>query len=197
MYGLRTSPRAWNKTIDKALKDLHFKPTISDPCMYARWKDGKLHLILVYVDDILIASEDVDFIEEIKAGVCDKFDMTDMGELDNFLNAKITRTDEKISISQTHYCQEVLNNFDFLVEGKSAKTPLPADAVSQLSEQEHPTVAEAKEVATYPYRQIVGSLLYLAMYTKPEISYAVGVLSRFNDKKTVASCRLATHLLRY
>ena len=44
---------------------------------------------------------------------------------------------------------------------------------------------------------MVGSLLYLAMYTKPEISYAVGVLSRFNDKKTAASCALATHLLRY
>ena len=52
-------------------------------------------------------------------------------------------------------------------------------------------------VASYPYRQIVGSLLYLAMYTKPEISYAVGVLSRFNDKTTRAACHLATHLLRY
>jgi len=52
-------------------------------------------------------------------------------------------------------------------------------------------------IRAFPYRQVIGALLYLAMYTKPEISYAVGVLSRFNDKKTEASCKLAAHLLRY
>jgi hypothetical protein len=65
---------------------------------------GKLYLILVYVNGILIASEDEDYISEIKKGICAEYDMTDIGELDNFLNAKITRTREKISISQTHYC---------------------------------------------------------------------------------------------
>jgi hypothetical protein len=62
LYGLRTSLKSWNKTIDKTLKGLHFEPTVSDPCLYSRWMGGKLPLILVYVDDILIASENEDYI---------------------------------------------------------------------------------------------------------------------------------------
>jgi hypothetical protein len=59
----------------------------------------------VYVNDILIASEDEDYISEIKKRICAEYNMTDMEELDNFLNEKITRTHENISISQTHYCK--------------------------------------------------------------------------------------------
>jgi hypothetical protein len=67
----------------------------------------------VDVDDILIASEEEGYISIM-------YDMTDIGQLDNFLNAKITKTCEKISINQTHYYLEVLNTFDFLVQGRIA-----------------------------------------------------------------------------
>ena len=197
LYGLRTSPRSWNKEIDKTLKSLHFKPTVADPCLYSRWSGGKQYLVLVYVDDILIAGERVEHINEIEKGICDKYAMTDMGELDNFLNADFTQTTEKITIDQTHYCREVLDTFKFLVRGKTSKTPLPTDALEQLAAGLDVTEDKDEDVRSYPYRQVVGALLYLAMYTKPEISYAVGVLSRFNDKKTAASCKLATYLLRY
>jgi hypothetical protein len=159
--------------------------------------NGRLHLILVYVDDVLIASNDVAYIKRIKQDICNVYAMKDMGELNSFVNSKITRTQDEISISQSHYCRDVVDSFDFLVQGKTAKTPLPSDAIEQLAEFYEPTDDEQAEVNRYPYRQIIGSLLYLAMYTKPEISYAVGVLSRYNDKSTVASCKLATHLLRY
>jgi hypothetical protein len=197
LYGLKSAPKSWNKTIDKTLKGLHFKPTVSDPCLYSRWAGGKQYLILVYVDDILIAGERVEHIQEIKDSICEKYAMTDMGELDNFLNANITQTAEKITVDQTHYCKQVLDTFDFLVKGKTAVTPLPADAVKKLADGVDMTEEHDADVRSYPYRQVVGSLIYLAMYTKPEISYAVGVLSRFNDKKTTAACELATHLLRY
>ena len=171
LYGLRSSPRSWNKTIDKTLRGLNFMPTVSDPCLYSRWAVGKLHLILVYVDDILIASEDDRYIDQIKKDICDEYDMTDMGELDNFLNAKITRTRDKITISQTHYCREVLKKFDFLVRDKVTKSPLPSDALEQLAQASEMTPSEQSDVDSYPYRQIIGALLYVAMYTntKPEI----------------------------
>jgi hypothetical protein len=64
----------------------------------------------VYVDDnILIASED----EGYKNENCAEYDMTVMGKLDNFLNAKITRACEKISITPMHCCLEVLKTFTF------------------------------------------------------------------------------------
>jgi hypothetical protein len=89
LYGLRTSPNSWDKTIDKKLRELHFKPTVSDSCfLHSKWVIGKLHLILVHMDDILIASKDEDYILEIKKGTCAEYNMTDMGELDNFLNSQ-------------------------------------------------------------------------------------------------------------
>ena len=196
LYGLRTSPRSWNRTLDKTLRGMHFTATISDPCLYYRWRKGVLTIILVYVDDILIASIDTQYIEMIKKDICNQYAMTDMGELDNFLNAKITRTREKITVCQTHYCRSILEHFQFLVQNKSTKTPLPSDALEQLASEDY-TATESEEVKSYPYRQVIGALLYLAMYTKPEISYAVSMLSRFSDKKTATSCKLATHLLRY
>jgi hypothetical protein len=105
LYGLKSAPKSWNKTIDKTLRGLHFKPTVSDPCLYSRWSGGKQYLILVYVDDILIAGEREEHIEEIKASICSQYAMTDMGPLDNFLNANITQTPVKITVDQTHYCK--------------------------------------------------------------------------------------------
>jgi hypothetical protein len=198
LYGLRTSPKSWNKTIDKTLRGLHYEPTVSDPCLYIRWVGGKLYLILVYVDEILVvASEDEGYILKIKKEIWAEYNMTDMGEFDNFLNAKITRTREKISINQTYYCKEVLTTFDFLVQGKTSKSPLPIDAIKQLAAPYTMTPKEQAKVDSYPYRQIIGALLYVTMYTHPEISYAVGVPSRYNNTRTYASCKLATHLLRY
>jgi hypothetical protein len=72
-----------NKTIDKIHKGLHFEPTVLDPCLYISWARGKLHLILVYVDDILISSKDENFISRIKKVICAKYDVTDMEDLDN------------------------------------------------------------------------------------------------------------------
>jgi hypothetical protein len=61
-------------------------------------------LLAVYVDDIMIASANLEYIKEIKKQFCKKFDnMTDMGELDHFLNIRITRTEEFIRMNQSVY----------------------------------------------------------------------------------------------
>jgi hypothetical protein len=100
LYGLRSSPRAWNKHLDKNIKSLNFKPCVLDPCLYFRWHEGKLALILVYVDDILIAHQDLSYIVAIKDMFCNTFDMTDMGEMNHFLNIKITRTTDYLRMDQ-------------------------------------------------------------------------------------------------
>ena len=111
LYGLRQSPRQWNKMLDKFIKSLHFTPCMTDPCLYYRWHDGHLHLILVYVDDIIIASANVAYILEIKQRFTARFDMTDCGELNHYLNVHITRTSAYIGMDQTAYCEKVLEKF--------------------------------------------------------------------------------------
>jgi hypothetical protein len=200
LYGLRTSPKAWNKTIDKSLKRLHYKPTISDPCLYYRRHNGTVHFILVYVDDILIFSADIAYISHVKQELLKEYEMTDAGEIDNFLNIRVNRDwkEREITLDQTHYCQQILEQYDFLVYGQKRKSPLPLDASKLLSIPDDDLSAEQIEFRDhFPYRQVVGALLYLGMYTRPNIAYAVGVLARFGAAPTYNACYCASHVLQY
>jgi hypothetical protein len=100
---------------------------------YSRWVKEKLYMILVYVNDVQIASEDEDYILETKKEICAEYNMTDMKKLDKFLNTKITRARENNNISHTHYCLEVLNIFDFLVQGRTAKSLPPIDEIEKIT----------------------------------------------------------------
>jgi hypothetical protein len=199
LYGLRASPRNWNKHLDKYIKSLHFTPSILDPCLYYRWKDGKLALILVYVDDILIAYKDLSFICTIKESFLSTFDMTDMGEMQHFLNIKITRTTNSLRMDQTTYAMKILAKFAaYLGKSKKGKKyPFPTDAMERLADTTPITNAQQLFVNCFPYRSIVGALLYLSTYTRPDLAYSVGVLSRFGNKPTYTACMLAVHVLIY
>ena len=201
LYGLRQSPRQWNKMLDKFIKSLHFKSCVTDPCLYFRWHDGQLNLILVYVDDIIIASKDECYIDEIKAAFTARFDMTDCGELKHYLNVRITRTGEYIAMDQTAFCDSILEKFASWMgpATKTRKYPLPGDASDRLFQGRDEDLCEEQweYVRNFPYKQIVGAVLYLAMHTRPDIAYAVGVLARHASNPTYQSCQLAVHLLQY
>jgi hypothetical protein len=161
-----------------------------------------LHFILVYVDDILIFSDDIKYIQQIKQDLTQEYEMTDAGEIDNFLNLKVDRDWEKgtLALDQTHYCKQILEQYDFLIFGQKRKSPLPLDAAKLLaiSDNEDDLSPEDKEFRdTYPFRQVIGVLLYIAMYTRPNIAYAVGVLARFSTAPTFNACYCASHVLQY
>ena len=199
LYGLRASPRNWNRHLDKYIKSLHFTPSVLDPCLYYRWHDGKLALILVYVDDILIAHKDLSFICSIKDSFLSTFDMTDMGEMEHFLNIKITRTTNTLRMDQTTYAKKILAKFaDYIGTSKKGKKyPFPADAQERLADTTPETAAQRLFASCFPYRSIVGALLYLSTYTRPDLAYPVGVLARFGNDPTYAACMLAIHVLIY
>ena len=78
LYGLKTWPRSWNRHLNQFIKSLGFTQCVLDTCLYYKYKDGRIALLAVYVDDIMIASADVEYIKEIKKQFCKKFDMTDI-----------------------------------------------------------------------------------------------------------------------
>lgn len=198
LYGLRSSPRNWNKHIDKYIKSLHFIPCVLDTCLYYRWHNWKLTLILVYVDDIIIASQDLEYLIEIKTQFCSKYEMTDLGECKKYLNVRITRTKESLMMDQTEYAESVIHKYSvYLGERKVKKTPLPSNVNERLTQKENLSEEEQQYVLDFPFLEIVGALLYLTTFTRPDLSYAVNTLSRLSHKKSWASCELAVHVLLY
>ena len=82
---------------------------------------------------------------------------------------------------------------------KTRRYPLPADAVSRIA-SETPILSEdhqQERLDNFPYQSLLGALLYLAINTRPDLSYAVGLLSRFGSKPTPVTCDLMIHVLQY
>ena len=130
------------------------------------------------MDDIFIACADLNIITEIKARFCERFDMTDMGAVEHFLNVRVTRGQDFIQLDQQTYAEKILLKFaDFLgPSSKIRKSPLPLDAMDRINQADSDLTPEEKEgVDNYPYRSLLGAMLYLSMNTRPDIAYAVVV----------------------
>ena len=112
---------------------------------------------------------------------------------------KVKRDWSKREIVLDHYCEEILERFHFLLYDTVRQSPLPADASKLLAITDTDNLIEEQLEFrdSFPYRQVAGALLYLVMYTRPNIAYAVGVLARFGAAPTYNACYCTVHLLQY
>ena len=143
-----------------------------DKCVYYKYGGGKGVILCLYVDDILIFGTDMDVINEVKSFLSQNFDMKDLGEEDAILNIKLHKDENGITISQSHYVEKILSRFGL---EDSKLSPTPYDPSLKLRKNKGQGVEQLR------YSQIVGSLMYLAGATRPDISFAVSKLSRFNS----------------
>ena len=200
LYGLKQAPRNWNKNIVNHIKSLGFKQCVADNCLFVKRVGGKMYLISLYVDDILVAGSDLDEVERIKRQFTEHYEMKDLGELNYYLGMKITRSEEYIKLDQSGYVREILEKYSHLLrgkEGKTVNTPMERDLKLRKSELRTMSKDQQAYVAEFPYQNIVGALIYLAINTRPDISYAVGVLARFNSNPIYRACKALLRLLMY
>ena len=93
LYGLKQSPKCWNDTLCKCLKDLGFVESNGDPCVFVRNDD--LCFLGIYVDDLIIVSPSDEIVIDIKKEIRSKFNMKDLGTLNYFLGVKDVRNSER------------------------------------------------------------------------------------------------------
>jgi hypothetical protein len=165
--------------------------------------DGKLVLASIYVDDILIACEDDSITQGIKSQLAETYKMKDIGEIDWYLGMRCKRNpkDGSFKLDQTKYIEDVLTKFDrWLGATRTRTVPMqPNQVLSKWTKDydEGVTSKEAYIIENFPYRQVVGSLLYVSIWTRPDISYAVGKLAKFNNHPTMQAIHAAQWLLQY
>ena len=99
LYGLKQAPRHWYKKFDTFMSVMNFKRADSDHCCYQRKNDNTLVILIIYVDDMLIASSSMSEIKLLKSQLSKKFDMKDLGEARQILGMKISRAAGKIKLS--------------------------------------------------------------------------------------------------
>lgn len=192
MYGLKQAGRQWNKKLDRALHEFGLKNCKMDPCIYYS-ADLKL-IIAIYVDDFLIFYEKAEKLQEIMTLLSHTFKMKDMGTAKGCIGIRITQKDDCIELDQSVYIEEILKRFG-MTESKPSGTP--SDTNCKLSLNMETEEADETELKNIPYQEAVGSLLYLAQGTRPDIAFAVNNVSRFNSNYTMAHWKSVKRILRY
>jgi hypothetical protein len=190
LYGLRQAPKLWHDEISGFLLSLGLHRSEADGNLYIR-SDGIL--ILLYVDDILVlyANESSDKAIDTKNRLMQQYKMSNLGPAKKFLGLKIDRLpDGSITLSQPDYIDSMLQRFN-MTDANTVDTPL-----------HHKThldniPATEREADSALYLSIVGSIMYAALGTRPDIAYAVSVLSRYNSKPYTSQLTAAKRVLRY
>ncbi|WVZ83655.1 hypothetical protein U9M48_030782 [Paspalum notatum var. saurae] len=159
---LKQAPKQWHEKFDTTLTSAGFAVNEADSCVYYRYGGGKGVILCLYVDDILIFGTDIGVINEVKSFLSTKFDMKDLGEADVILNIKLIKDESEITLSQTHNVEKVLSRFGYI---DSKPSPTPYDPSVTLKKNKRIGVNQLK------YSQIIGSLMYLASATGPDISF--------------------------
>lgn len=189
LYGLKQAPRCWNICINDFLLQSGFKQSEADPCLYTRVRGTKKVHIALYVDDGLVASNNIEAEAEFISELNKRLKIR-TSPATYFLGMEICKVDNKITLCQTSYTKKLLQKFN-MGNCKSAPTPIIKENMGGGEEQG--TQADP----TFPYRQAVGALTYLSVGSRPDIAYALSVASRNLEKPTAKDVLLVKRIFRY
>jgi hypothetical protein len=192
LYGLKQAPRAWYRKLDNTLKSLGFLRTYSDHSIYVRGPQEDVIIVGVYVDDLTIAARNIATLQTFKLQMSSHFDMKDLGDLHFILGLQVhrRRRDRSLQLSQPQYIDTILLRLG-LGECKPAKSPLPAKTVL------FPRADGQSGCDRGQYLVAIGSLMYLMLGTRPDIAFAVGLLSRFANDPSSTHWDAVLHVFRY
>jgi hypothetical protein len=192
LYGLKQAPRAWHTCLHDALLKMGLAVSEADAGLHILQRAKGHVFLLVYVDDILIAADSMEMIRLIKQQLMSTFDARDLGEASSYLGISISRDRKKglITLAQQRMTTDLVQRFG-LDDGKVRSIPLSPSLKLMQGE------GDPLDTARYPYSQLVGSLMYLSVCTRPDIAFAVGALARFMSKPTSVHWQAAKGVLRY
>lgn len=191
LYGLKQSARCWNKKFTRVLEEFNLKTSEADPCVFTAHENNEELILAVYIDDGLIASTSEKKIDELLQFLARELEVTVM-PLNLFLGMEIEHlSDGSIFVQQSSYAQKVLNRFRM---EEAHAVAIPADFHQELSLQ---NVDKKEEAINVPYKEAVGSLLYLAMVTRPDIAYAVHAVSQYAESPQKIHWNAVKRIMKY
>ena len=197
LYGLKQAGRVWNKTLHSVLTSMGFRRVQSDHGLYTLLQNDSKVFMTVFVDDIMLAGSDNTILDSVVKSLSQHFKLCDLGHTTQLLGLEIHRDhpNHHLHLSQSQYIVNLLQEHG-MDDCKPVATPL--NPGSRLSTSMSPqNASEASEMHSVPYISVVGSLMYLAVTTRPDITYAAGVLARFNSNPGQLHWQAAKHVLRY
>lgn len=191
IYGLKQASKAWYEKINKVLcETCKLMKSTSEPCVYYKRIQSEFIIIALYVDDIILFSTPNSQERTlVKEKLKKEFEITDLGPASHILGMRLTKTQSSITLDQINYIERVLQKYK-MEDSKPTSTPMETGI--KLTKAEKLT-----DNSKYDYRGLIGSLMYIAVGTRPDISHAVSYLSQYNNCFTEVHWKSAKRILRY
>ncbi|KAI9187464.1 hypothetical protein LWI28_028427 [Acer negundo] len=198
LYGLKQSPKQWYRRFDTFITKNGFNRSSYDSCVYVKGSTYQdMVYLLLYVDDMLLASKKLVEVQKLKMIMQSEFDMKNLGKAQRILGMDILRNEKKdvLFLSQKEYLDKVIKRFG-MVDAKPVSVPLSAHF--KLSAEMCPKKEEeVKKMAIVPYTSAIGSVMYAMVCPRPGIAQSVSLVSRYMSNLERAHCEAVKRLLRH
>ncbi|KAG9458306.1 hypothetical protein H6P81_002814 [Aristolochia fimbriata] len=182
IYGLKQASRQWYFKFHDVISSFGFVENVMDQCIYQKVSGSKICFLVLYVDDILLATNDKGILQQVKQFLSTHFEMKDMGDASYVIGIKIHRDRHQGVLGLSQDC-----------------TPTVAPIVKgdMFSMNQCPkNNLEKEQMKNIPYTSVVGSLMYVQVCTRPDIAFVVGMLGRYQSNPGLDHWRAAKKVLR-
>ncbi|KAE8728709.1 hypothetical protein F3Y22_tig00004111pilonHSYRG00116 [Hibiscus syriacus] len=189
LYGLKQAPRAWYGKIAEFLTKSGYSVTPADSSLFVKANEGKLAIVLVYVDDLIITGDDEAEILQTKENLSVRFQMKELGQLKHFLGLEVDRTHEGIFLCQQKYAKDLLKRFGML-ECKSTSTPMEPNIKMCAHEGKIWKMQQCIDNCRYmqnPKKSHLEAVRRILRYVKNTIDYGL-LYKKGEDCKLVGYC---------
>lgn len=197
IYGLKQASRQWYHKFHQKIISFGFEVNSVDDCVYHRFSGSKFIFLVLYVDDILLATNDIDLLHETKRFLSGIFEMKDLGDANFVLGIQISRDRSRgiLGLSQRNYIERVLKRYG-MHDCKPLETPVAKGDKFSLTQCPKGSL-EIQEMQKFPYASVVGSLMYAQVCTRPDIAFITGMLGRYLSNPGMDHWKAAKRVMRY
>ena len=197
IYGLKQASHQWYHKFHQIIISFGFEVNMVDDCVYHKFSGSKHIFLVLYVDDILLATNDIGMLNDTKRFLSRYFEMKDLSNASFVLGIQIHRDRSRgiLGLSQKNYIDKVLKRFG-MQDCKSGNTLVAKGDKFSLKQCPKGSL-ETQEMQKIPYASAVGSLMYAQVCTHPDITYIVGVLGRYLNNPGMDHWKAAKRVMRY
>ena len=188
LYGSKAAGRVWQQHLFKGLTDIGFRQSDTDECVFYKGST----IFMVYTDDGIFCGPDQGEISQCMTELGARFEITDEGDIDEYLGVKVTRTqDGTITLTQPHLIDSIIADLGFKENTKGKDTPAPSTASidRDLNGKEHSE--------SWEYRSVIGKLNFLEKSTRPDIAFAVHQCARYSSNPKESHSAAVRYIVRY
>ena len=197
IYGLKQASRQWYLKFHEVVSSYGFIENTADECIYVKISGSKFIILVLYVDDILLASSDIGLLRETKKFLSQNFEMKDLGDASFVIGIQISRDRSRglLGLSQRAYIDRVLERFGMQGCAPGQAPIVKGDKFGQFQCPKNDL--EKDKMKAIPYASAVGSIMYAQVCTRPDIAFVVGMLGRYLSNPGMNHWIAVKKVLRY